>query len=92
MYVPFSVRHKTPPFLIRVWDYPNKQKSASGYSLAVLAIVTPSYLLTLPLLHLGGGEMAGFSQKEDKKKDATDFENLLRRVHSNVIRLSFRFQ
>ena len=36
--------------------------------------------------------MAGFSQKEDKKKDATDFENLLRRVHSNVIWLSFRFQ
>lgn len=36
--------------------------------------------------------MAGFSQKEDKKKDATDFENLLRRVHSNVIRLPFRIQ
>ena len=36
--------------------------------------------------------MADFSQKEGKKKDATDFENLLRQVHSNVIRLTFRFQ
>ena len=55
--VPLSVYHSaSPPFLIRVWDYPSKQfsclgagvplnrKSASGYSLAVLAIVTlPSY-------------------------------------------------
>ena len=51
--VPLSVYHSaSPPFLIRVWDYPSKQflclgagvplnrKSASGYSLAVLAIVT----------------------------------------------------
>ena len=68
LYVPLSVRHKTPPFFIRVWDYPNKQKSASGYSLAVLAIVTLSYLLALPLLHLGRGKMADFSQKGQKRK------------------------
>ena len=56
--VPLSVYHSaSPPFLIRVWDYPSKQfsclgagvplnrKSASGYSLAVLATETlPSYL------------------------------------------------
>ena len=55
--ISFSICHAiSPPFLIRVWDYPSKQflclgagvplnrKSASGYSLAVLAIVTlPSY-------------------------------------------------
>ena len=55
--VPLSVYHSaSPPFLIRVWDYPSKQfsclgagvplnrKSASGYSLAVLATTTlPSF-------------------------------------------------
>ncbi len=51
--ISFSICHAiSPPFLIRVWDYPSKQflclgagvplnrKSASGYSLAVLATVT----------------------------------------------------
>src|SRR5699024_7255421 len=51
--VPFPICHSaSPPFFIRVWDYPSKQflclgagvplnrKSASGYSLAVLAIVS----------------------------------------------------
>ena len=55
--VPFPICHSaSPPFLIRVWDYPSKQfsclgagvplnrKSASGYSLAVLATTTfPSF-------------------------------------------------
>ena len=36
LYVPFSVRHKTPPFFIRVWDYPNKQNPQVGTHLLCL--------------------------------------------------------
>src|SRR5699024_8348268 len=71
--VPLSVYHSaSPPFLIRVWDYPSKQfsclgagvplnrKSASGYSLAVLAIVTLLSFSPLSILQFIVAEMAKF--------------------------------
>ena len=74
--VPLSVYHSaSPPFLIRVWDYPSKQfsclgagvplnrKSASGYSLAVLAIVTLPSFSPLSILQYLKGFLASAAKK-----------------------------
>ena len=75
--VPLSVYHSaSPPFLIRVWDYPSKQfsclgagvplnrKSASGYSLVVLAIVTLPLFSPLLILQFETKILADYTELE----------------------------